>query len=53
MNHKDRCIELLKRSIDLFPQEPNELDWKEKLSENNNKLTQHLSAFANFPGGGS
>ena len=52
MNNKDRCIELLKRSIELFPQEPNELDWKEKLSEKNEKLAQHLSAFANFSGGG-
>ena len=34
------------------PMELNELDWKEDLSPNNDKLTRHLSAFANLPGGG-
>lgn len=35
-----------------IPQELNELDWKESLSHNNDKIIRHLSAFANHPGGG-
>lgn len=35
-----------------IPQELNELDWKESLSPNNDKIIRHLSAFANQPGGG-
>lgn len=47
-----KAIELLSESMHPFPQELNELDWKETLSPNNQKLTKHLSAFANLPGGG-
>ena len=39
-------------SLTPIPQELNELDWKEDLSPQNDKLTKHLSAFANLPGGG-
>ncbi len=35
-----------------FPQESNELDWKSNLSEKNDRLIEHLIAFANYPGGG-
>lgn len=35
-----------------MPQELNELDWKEDLSPKNEKLCQHICAFANLPGGG-
>lgn len=43
---------LLNQSLGVIPQELNELDWKETLSPNNEKLCKHLSAFANLPGGG-
>ncbi len=47
-----RAFELLTHSLEPVPQEINELDWKESLSPDNAKLTRHLSAFANQPGGG-
>ena len=47
-----KAIARLKDSLEPVPQELNELDWKESLSARNNKLSQHLSAFANHPGGG-
>ncbi len=47
-----RAIEFLDNSLNPLPQELNELDWKEDLSPQNDKLTRHLSAFANMPGGG-
>jgi predicted HTH transcriptional regulator len=47
-----KAIELLDDSLNPIPQELNELDWKETLSPSNAKLTKHLSAFANLPGGG-
>lgn len=47
-----KAIDYLKKSIDGVPSELNELDWKENLSPKNDKLTKHLSAFANLPGGG-
>ena len=48
----NRAFALLENSLYPIPQELNELDWKESLSPNNDKLTRHLSAFANLPGGG-
>jgi len=51
-NWINRAIALLEHSLLPMPQELNELDWKETLSPNNEKLTRHLSAFANQPGGG-
>ncbi|MES2616227.1 MAG: ATP-binding protein [Bdellovibrionota bacterium] len=42
----------LRRSLYPKPQELNELDWKSALSENKERLKEHLSAFANYPGGG-
>jgi len=47
-----RALELLKSSLEPIPQELNELDWKETLSPDNKKLSRHISAFANHPGGG-
>lgn len=35
-----------------IPHEINELDWKCGLSENKERLAEHLIAFANHPGGG-
>ena len=48
----NKAVALLDRSLGKVKQELNELDWKEDLSPNNKKLSQHLSAFANHPGGG-
>ncbi|HET8803824.1 MAG TPA: ATP-binding protein [Aequorivita sp.] len=48
----NRAIALLDKSLNPIPQELNELDWKEDISPNNQKLTKHLCAFANLPGGG-
>ena len=47
-----RAVELLEHSLQPVPNELNELDWKENLSPNSDKLAKHLSAFANLPGGG-
>lgn len=47
-----RAFALLDSSLHPVPQELNELDWKEELSPKADKLAQHLSAFANHPGGG-
>lgn len=55
MHKKDweiKVIEHIQKSLDDIPHELNELDWKEGLSPNNKKLTHHLSAFSNHPGGG-
>lgn len=42
----------LDKSLGKIPSELNEIDWKQYLSPNNDKLCHHLSAFANQPGGG-
>ena len=42
----------LEKSLDKVSVELNELDWKENISPNNVKLSQHISAFSNLPGGG-
>lgn len=47
-----KAKEYLAHSLGKVPQELNELDWKETLSPKNDKLCQHISAFANLPGGG-
>ncbi|MEK7263112.1 MAG: ATP-binding protein [Bacteroidota bacterium] len=51
-NWINKAIALLEHSLLPIPQELNELDWKEELSPNNEKIIRHLSAFANLPGGG-
>lgn len=48
----EKAIKFLENSLGRVPQELNELDWKEDLSPNSNKLCQHICAFANHPGGG-
>lgn len=48
----DKALDMLKKTLRPIPQELNELDWKERLSTNKSRLTEHLSAFANYPGGG-
>jgi ATP-dependent DNA helicase RecG len=47
-----KALGFLEHSLKPIPQEMNELDWKQSLSPNNDKLIKHLSAFANLPGGG-
>lgn len=50
---ENTCLELLKKSLSgTNQQEFNEIDWKQDISNNNEKLAQHLSAFANIHGGG-
>jgi len=47
-----RALALLKQSLHTLFNESNELDWKESLSPNHEKLSQHLCAFSNHPDGG-
>lgn len=42
----------LKESLAPLPHELNELDWKARLSDQKDRLTEHLIAFANHPNGG-
>jgi ATP-dependent DNA helicase RecG len=46
------AIKWLDKSIKPIPNELNEIDWKAGLSNNNDKLCKHISAFANLAGGG-
>jgi Predicted transcriptional regulator containing an HTH domain and an uncharacterized domain shared with the mammalian protein Schlafen len=46
------AINWLEKSIKPFPQELNEIDWKLDLSPNTDRLSEHLSAFSNYDGGG-
>ena len=48
----NRAVGLLDQSLNPIANELNELDWKEKLSTNKDKLKQHLIAMSNLPGGG-
>lgn len=48
----ERAREVLQSSLTPTPHELNELDWKLGLSPNKERLAEHLSAFANSPGGG-
>jgi predicted HTH transcriptional regulator len=47
-----RALELLKASLEPPKHELNEMDWKAALSPDKKRLTEHLSALANQPGGG-
>lgn len=47
-----KAMDLLKGSLEPPKHELNELDWKAALSPDKKRLTEHLSAFANQPGGG-
>jgi predicted HTH transcriptional regulator len=51
-NWIQKAFDFLDHSLNPVPQELNELDWKEDLLPNNKKLSGHISAFANHPGGG-
>jgi ATP-dependent DNA helicase RecG len=48
----DQALDLLRKSLSPIPNETNELDWKCGFSSNKERLVEHLSAFANYPGGG-
>ena len=47
-----KVVEMLDHMLQLIPQEINELDWKQGVSANKERLIEHLSAFANLAGGG-
>ncbi|OGX41733.1 MAG: hypothetical protein A3C53_08680 [Omnitrophica WOR_2 bacterium RIFCSPHIGHO2_02_FULL_68_15] len=47
-----RAREALESTLAPVPHESNELDWKLTTSEDTARLVEHLSAFANHPGGG-
>lgn len=47
-----KALDLLKASLEPPRHELNELDWKTELSPDTKRLTEHLSAFSNHPGGG-
>ena len=47
-----KALELLKASLEPPKHELNEMDWKAALSPDKKRMTEHLSAFANQPGGG-
>jgi len=52
MNWQDKALILLKKSLEPVPQELNEIDWKGGLSDDKDRLAQHICAFANLAGGG-
>ena len=43
----------LEQCLSPVPHEVNELDWKASLSDQKDRLAEHLMAFANYPNGGS
>lgn len=47
-----KALQFLQASLEPPKHELNELDWKAALSPDKKRLTEHLSAFANQPGGG-
>lgn len=51
-NWENRALALLNKSLYPIPTELNELDWKTDISNNSERLAQHLSAFAQLNGGG-
>jgi predicted HTH transcriptional regulator len=48
----EKAKELLRASLAPPRHELNELDWKQALSPDKKRLTEHLSALSNHPGGG-
>ena len=52
MNWKEKAIKLLDKSLRPVPQEFNEIDWKGGLSDDKERLAQHICAFSNLSGGG-
>ena len=52
MDWKEKAISILRNSLIHVPIELNELDWKSGLSPKTERLSHHISAFANLKGGG-
>lgn len=52
MNWKEKAKRLLEQSLKPVPQELNEIDWKGGLSNDKERLAQHICAFSNVAGGG-
>ena len=52
LNWIEKAKQLLDESLKSVSHELDRLDWKLNLSPKNEKLSQHISAFANLPGGG-
>lgn len=52
MTWQEKAIVLLEQSLYPIPQELNGIDWKSGLSENTDRLAQHICAFSNLSGGG-
>jgi ATP-dependent DNA helicase RecG len=46
------ALQILAESLAPVPHELNELDWKARLSDQKERLAEHLMAFANHPNGG-
>lgn len=49
-NWEEIALRNLAKSLHPVQQELNEIDWKSGLSDKTNRLAQHISAFANYPG---
>ncbi len=47
-NWIETALHILTKSLYPIPVGLNELDWKSGLSDKNNRLTKHISAFANY-----
>lgn len=52
MNWQEKALSLLEKSLKPIPQELNEIDWKGGLSDNKERLAEHICAFSNLQGGG-
>lgn len=48
----DSALTMLRQSLGTVLTESNQLDWKSGVSPNKERLVEHLSAFANYTGGG-
>ncbi len=48
----EKAVELLAATLEPPKHELNEIDWKAALSPDKKRLSEHLSAFANYSGGG-
>ena len=46
------ALTCLEQSLSPVPHETNEIDWKVKLTDKKERLTEHLIAFSNHPNGG-
>jgi predicted HTH transcriptional regulator len=51
-NWVEIAIQNLTKSLNPIAQELNEIDWKSGISDKSDRLAHHISAFANYTGGG-